>query len=73
MNQNMQGRLRFIDFLLTSYGHVNRSAITNFYGLSMAQASLDIRAYMEQAPGNVEYDKTMKTYRVTARYKRVFK
>jgi hypothetical protein len=65
-------RLRFIDFLLDEYGTVNRRAIMNYFGLSTPQASLDIRAYMEAAPGNAEYDKSARTYRRTEGFRRVW-
>lgn len=65
-------RLRFIDFLLDQYGTFNRSAIVDYFGLSVPQASMDIRAYIEVAPGNLEYDKSGKTYRRTADFRRVW-
>ena len=63
MNLALQTRLRFIDFLLAHYGTLNRSAIMDFFGLSQPQASLDIQAYLEHAPGNMAYDRTAKCYR----------
>ena len=65
-------RLRFIDFLLDHYGMFNRSAIVDYFGLSVPQASMDIRAYIEGAPGNLEYDKSGKAYRATAGFTRVW-
>ena len=65
-------RLRFIDFLLDHYGSFNRSAICDYFGLSVPQASLDIAAYIEAAPGNLEYDKSGKAYRATAGFERVW-
>lgn len=65
-------RLRFIDFLLDHYGTMNRSAVMDYFGLSMPQASLDIRAYIEQAPDNIDYDLSTKCYRRTAIFTRKF-
>lgn len=51
----IEQRLRLIDFLLHQYGTVNRSALTNFFGISMPQAAHDFKTYREQAPGNMVY------------------
>lgn len=65
-------RLRFIDFLLSQYGTMNRSAIMDYFGLSSPQASIDIQAYLEHAPGNMDYDQSAKCYRRTEAFKRVW-
>lgn len=65
-------RLRFIDFLLDKRGTVNRGDITDYFGLSVPQASHDITAYLTHAPSNMEYDKSKKCYCRTASYKRVW-
>jgi len=65
-------RLRFIDFLMHHYGTLNRSAIMDFFGVSMPQAALDIRTYVEIAPGNMIYDKSAKTYRRSEHFTRVW-
>ena len=66
-------RLRFIDFLLAEYGTLNRSALMNYYGISVAQASNDISRYMAMAPGAVFYDHSAKLYRTAPTFKRVWK
>lgn len=65
-------RLRFIDFLLAKYGTLNRATICEYFELSMPQASLDIRTYLELAPDNADYDKSARTYRRTEKFKRAF-
>jgi hypothetical protein len=65
-------RLRFIDFLLAEYGTINRSAICEYFSLSMPQATHDIATYNEIAPGNMEYDMSDKTYRRTREFVRAF-
>lgn len=68
----IEQRLRFIDFLVHQYGHVNRSALMDYYGVSMPQASEDIRQYRELAPHNLEYDGSAKTYRQSYCFVRVW-
>ena len=55
-------RLEFIDFRLFWEGRLNRSDLTTFFRISVPQASLDLAAYQELAPGNMVYDRTQKTY-----------
>ncbi len=66
----VEKRLRFIDFLLQQYGAVSRSALTDYFGISVPQASLDIKKYIELAPSNIEYDKSDKLYRSTKQFSR---
>jgi hypothetical protein len=55
-------RLEFIDFRLRWDGKLNRSDLTDFFGISVPQASLDIAKYTEQAPGNLTYDRSSRVY-----------
>lgn len=55
-------RLEFIDFRLFWEGRLNRADLTTFFRISVPQASLDLAAYQELAPGNMVYDRTQKTY-----------
>jgi hypothetical protein len=68
----VEQRLRLIDFLLHHYGTLNRQALTEYFAISMPQASLDIQAYLRMAPDNAEYDKSAKTYRRTPLFKRIW-
>lgn len=61
-NYAVEQRLRFIDAMLYIYGCINREALMYFFGVSTPQASNDIKAYMEAAPGNMIYDKSAKRY-----------
>jgi hypothetical protein len=65
-------RLRFIDLVLDHYGTLNRAIIMDYFGISQPQASLDIRAYLDQAPHNIDYDSSLKLYRRTPLYVRKF-
>lgn len=68
----LQYRMRFIDFLLEHYGTVRRTQLTDYFGISAPQASLDIAAYIESAPGNMIYDMKAKIYRRTPEFERKF-
>lgn len=59
---NIEQRLEFIDFRLYWEGRINRSDLTDFFGVSVPQASADLANYQEMAPENAVYDKTLKTY-----------
>lgn len=65
-------RLRFIDFRLAWDGRINRGDLIEMFGVSIPQASLDLREYMERAPSNVDYDKSRKFYFATPAFKPVF-
>jgi hypothetical protein len=58
----IEKRLEFIEFKLFWEGGINRAALTNQFGISVPQASNDLRRYEEAAPGNIVYDKSLKRY-----------
>lgn len=58
-------RLAFIDFRLRWEGRINRSDLTEFFGISVPQASLDIARYTELAPENLVYDRSSRVYQAT--------
>ncbi len=61
-------RLEFIDFRLLWEGRINRSDLTDFFDISVPQASLDLARYQELAPNNLEYDKREKAYLATPKF-----
>ncbi|HCF8639021.1 TPA: WYL domain-containing protein [Klebsiella pneumoniae] len=65
-------RLEFIDYRLRWDGQINRSSLTDFFGISVPQASLDLNEYAKMAPGNLEYDMRARVYRSTKLFKPVF-
>ncbi|EDQ6205894.1 WYL domain-containing protein [Salmonella enterica subsp. enterica] len=65
-------RLEFIDFRLLWEGRLNRADITEFFRISVPQASLDLAKYQEIAPDNMIYDRTQKAYIATLDFKPVF-
>lgn len=62
-------RLEFIDYRLRWDGQINRSSLTDFFGISVPQASLDLTEYTKQAPGNLEYDTRRRVYRAAESYR----
>lgn len=59
-------RLEFIDSRLCWEGRLNRADLTEFFCISVPQASLDLAKYAELAPGNAAYDLSQKAYLATA-------
>ena len=62
-------RLEFIDFICFWEGEINRSDITQRFGISAPQASTDLTAYQQAAPGNLRYDLSAKRYLATTEFK----
>lgn len=62
---SQERRLEFIDFRLRWDGRLNRSDLTDFFGISVPQASLDISRYSELAPSNLAYDRSSRIYVAT--------
>jgi hypothetical protein len=72
MRWNIGQRLEFIDFRLYWEGRINRKDLIEFFGISIPQASTDLRKYQEKAPKNIEYDKSGKFYFATSNFKPAF-
>ncbi|WP_324428783.1 WYL domain-containing protein [Azohydromonas sp.] len=68
----LERRLQFIDFRLRWEGRLNRTDLTEHFGLSTPQASLDIAKYSELAPGNLTYDRSSRTYVAAAEFRPLF-
>jgi hypothetical protein len=62
-------RLEFIEFRLFWEGRVNRSDITDKFGVSVPQASNDLTQYRELAPANIRYDSSEKRYLPTPEFR----
>lgn len=69
----VEHRLRFIDFLVAHYGTVRRSAIVDYFGVSMQQASFDMSKYQELAPNNITYSLSKKMYVRTDTFERLWR
>ncbi len=68
MRWGVEQRLEFIEFRLFWEGAINRADLTEFFGVSVPQASKDLTLYQERAPGNMEYDKRGKRYVAAKRF-----
>lgn len=62
LSWGLDSRLQFIDFRLRWERRINRMDLTEHFGISIPQASLDIAKYTELAPSNLAYDRSSKTY-----------
>ncbi len=69
---SQERRLEFIDFRLRWDGRLNRGDLTDFFGISVPQASLDIAKYLELAPKNLEYDRSSRVYLACARFRPLY-
>lgn len=69
---SQERRLEFLDFRLRWEGRINRSDLTSFFGISVPQSTLDIREYLERAPGNAVYDRSERVYIASADFKPLF-
>lgn len=65
----IEQRLEFIEFQLFWEGGINRSSLRQQFGISIPQASNDLRRYVEQAPGNLVYDKSVKRFFASTSFK----
>jgi len=72
MKYAIEQRLRLIDFLLAEYGHVNRSAIMDYFGIGEATATRDFKEYKKLYPGNMIYSGNDRAYYKTQHFKRVW-
>jgi hypothetical protein len=68
MRWGVERRLEFIEFRAFWEGGVNRTDLKDQFGISAPQASADLSAYQELAPGNIEYDSSEKRYVPTAAF-----
>jgi hypothetical protein len=65
-------RMEFLEQRLFWEGRVNRADLIKEFRVSVPQASADLSQYQAMAPGNVEYDRSGKTYLATGRFAPVF-
>ncbi|AJF01253.1 transcriptional regulator [Pandoraea apista] len=70
--RGQERRLAFIDFRLRWDGRLNRSDLTDFFRISVPQASLDIARYMELAPQNLLYDRSSRVYQAASDFRPLY-
>jgi hypothetical protein len=59
---SQERRLQFIDFRLRWEGRINRRDLTDFFKISVPQASADLSRYTALAPENLQYDTRSRSY-----------
>ena len=72
MKWGLKQRLAFIETKLFWEGTVNRRDITETFGVSVPQASSDIKVYRTKAPNNIYYDNSQKQYRASLEFEPIF-
>ena len=73
MKYAIEQRLRFIDFLVSVYGYINRNTIVEYFGISVPQVSNDFKTYIKMAPNNIIYNNSLKRYDKTDKFKSLYK
>lgn len=66
-------RMAFIDFQLRFTGTIKRSDITEQFGVADSAASKEIAEYKSIAPGNVEYDRALRSNAIIDTYQPLLK
>lgn len=69
---SQEARLRVIDQAAFWDGRVNRSALIRRFGISVPQATNDLRDYQARAPGNLRYDTREKAYLAEEEFRPLF-
>lgn len=59
---SQERRLQFIDFRLQWEGRINRKDVTEFFKISVPQASADLALYQQLMPDNMRYDTSTRMY-----------
>ena len=72
LSWGLESRLQFIDFRLRWERRINRLDLTDHFGISVPQASLDIAKYTELVPNNLTYDRSSKTYAATPGFRPLY-
>jgi hypothetical protein len=62
MRWSTRQRIEFIETRLFWEGKISRKDLTEYFDISIPQATKDIKAYMELAPENIQYDNRAKQY-----------
>lgn len=68
MNWFAERRLDYIDFRLLEAGTIRREDLVRTFGVSTAQASMDLNKFLASYPNAMTYDKTAKRYVARSHY-----
>lgn len=68
MRWGTERRLEFIEFRVFWDGGINRSDLTERFGVSVPQASTDLSLYQKLAPDNLAYDTSEKRYTASSAF-----
>ncbi len=72
LTQPQRDRLAFIELRVRFVGEIRRQDLVTRFGIQSAAASRDLALYKDLAPGNLEYDASVKTYVLGADFKPFF-
>lgn len=62
LSWSAEERLRFVEAAAFWDGRINRGDLIGAFGISVPQATIDLKRYQEVAPGNLRYDPREKSY-----------
>ena len=62
MNWFARHRQEWIAETIRVFGFINREHLIRKFGISMPQASMDLREFQRLNPGRIAYDKSLKCY-----------
>ncbi|MFZ2634264.1 MAG: WYL domain-containing protein [Desulfosalsimonadaceae bacterium] len=68
MQWSAQKRIEFIEARLYWDGKISRKDLTEFFGISIPQATKDLKKYSALAPENIKYDLSAKQYKATKNF-----
>ncbi|MBU0483696.1 MAG: WYL domain-containing protein [Proteobacteria bacterium] len=68
MRWNIEKRIEFIETRLFWEGKISRKDLTEFFGISIPQATKDLKEYCNIAPKNIYYDRSAKLYVATENF-----
>ena len=72
LTQAQRDRLAFVELRVRFLGEIRRQDLVTRFGIQSAAASRDLALYKDLAPGNLEYDASVKTYVLGTDFKPFF-
>lgn len=69
---DIRQRMKLIEAALVWTGNIGRKDLINAFQLSEIQASKDLTHYQKLCPGNIEYNRSLKTYVPTSEFNPLF-